>query len=117
MKGKHLILDVYDILNYKMLNTIECIETLMKHIIKLGNLNVIGEIKHQFEPIGVTIFYLLKESHLSIHTYPENNYFAIDLYCCNSNVDFTPIITLIKDYFKAKINYKIIDRWKPTINS
>ncbi len=116
MKGKHLILDVYDVVNYKRLNNIESIEPLMKQIIKLGNLNVIGEIKHQFEPMGVTFIYLLKESHLSIHTYPKNNYFAIDLYCCNPNIDFTPIIILIEDYFKAKINYKIIDRWKPIIN-
>ncbi|HUJ58268.1 MAG TPA: adenosylmethionine decarboxylase [Kofleriaceae bacterium] len=31
---------------------------------------------------GVTAIYLLAESHLSIHTFPETGYAALDAYCC-----------------------------------
>jgi S-adenosylmethionine decarboxylase len=33
-------------------------------------------------PGGVTGFLLLSESHLSVHTFPERGFAAIDLYCC-----------------------------------
>ncbi len=34
---------------------------------------------------GVTGFYLLSESHCSYHTYPENNYIAVDIFTCGRN--------------------------------
>jgi len=40
---------------------------------------------HRFpEPGGYTGFLLLSESHLSIHTFPEHGYAAVDLYCCKA---------------------------------
>lgn len=39
---------------------------------------------HRFAPHGVTGFLLLEESHLSIHTWPERGYAAVDLYSCGS---------------------------------
>ena len=37
---------------------------------------------HKFSPHGVTAFVLLAESHLSIHSWPEINYLAIDIFTC-----------------------------------
>ena len=50
------------------------------------NLNVIGEPQiHQFEnPGGVTALYLLSESHLACHTYPEHRLATFNLYCCRA---------------------------------
>jgi S-adenosylmethionine decarboxylase proenzyme len=39
---------------------------------------------HQFEPQGVTGLLLIAESHLSVHTWPEHGYAAVDLYTCGS---------------------------------
>lgn len=36
----------------------------------------------KFEPQGVTLLYLLSESHVSIHTWPESNACALDFYHC-----------------------------------
>jgi len=41
----------------------------------------------QFEPQGATVLVLLSESHLSIHTYPEKGFAAIDCYTCGETVD------------------------------
>jgi S-adenosylmethionine decarboxylase len=48
------------------------------------DLNVVGEpLCHQFpEPGGVTALYLLRESHLACHTYPEHSLATFNLYCC-----------------------------------
>ncbi|PCK70757.1 S-adenosylmethionine decarboxylase proenzyme-like protein [Paenibacillus larvae subsp. larvae B-3650] len=41
----------------------------------------------QFEPQGATVLVLLSESHLSIHTYPERGFAALDCYTCGETVD------------------------------
>lgn len=98
MRGKHLLMDIK---TNNQINKLEDIEPIMKSIIRIGNLNTLGVLKHQFEPIGATIIYLLSESHLSAHTYPEHNYIAIDLYCCNPDINFEPIIKEINNYFNV----------------
>ena len=112
MTGVHLIADVYNINNAELLANIDGVEPLMIKIIEKGQLNVLGDIKHQFKPIGATILYLLSESHLSIHTYPERNYCAIDLYCCNSLINMGDILEVIYNYFDGNcvIMKKIIER-------
>jgi S-adenosylmethionine decarboxylase len=54
-------------------------------IAKLG-LQVVGlPVVHHFEePAGVTGLYLLSESHLAWHTYPESSLCTLNLYCCRS---------------------------------
>ena len=99
MRGRHLIADVINIENYSLLNTIDGVKPLMEKIIKNMSLNVVGHLHHQFQPIGATCLYLLSESHLSIHTYPELRYLAIDLYCCNEYIKMDDILELISDYF------------------
>ena len=42
---------------------------------------------HLFQPQGATAIALLAESHLSIHTWPEQNYIAIDVFTCGESVD------------------------------
>lgn len=112
MLGKHLIVDVCNISNPVVLATVEGVEPLMRKIIEVGRLNVLGEIKHQFKPIGATLLYLLSESHLSIHTYPERNYCAIDLYCCNPDIAIIDILDLIYNFFNGDcvIIKKLIER-------
>lgn len=43
---------------------------------------VMGETFHQFAPQGVSGTVVIAESHLSIHTWPEAAYAAIDIYTC-----------------------------------
>ena len=110
--GKHLIADVININNIELIKTIEGVEPLMKKIIEEMGLNVVGEVKHQFEPYGATMLYLLAESHLSIHTYVDERYAAIDLYCCNPDIDMNAVLEIVFKYFggNCKIRKNIIER-------
>ena len=40
---------------------------------------------HQFYPQGVTAIALLAESHLSVHTWPEHGYAAVDIFTCGED--------------------------------
>jgi len=46
------------------------------------NFTVLHRVFHFFEPQGMTCVYVLSESHLSVHTWPEDDFVSIDLFCC-----------------------------------
>lgn len=64
-------------------------------------LNVVERRVHKFSPIGKTVFYVLEESHLSIHTWPESGYMHLDLVTCTKD-ELTPleIAATFSKYFK-----------------
>ena len=43
---------------------------------------ILGKQSHKFTPQGVTAIIMLAESHISIHTWPENGSYALDAYTC-----------------------------------
>ncbi|MFA9262979.1 MAG: S-adenosylmethionine decarboxylase family protein [Undibacterium sp.] len=45
---------------------------------------MVDEVSHEFPGGGETFVYVLSESHLALHTYPEHKYISIDLYTCGS---------------------------------
>ncbi|HSF23961.1 MAG TPA: S-adenosylmethionine decarboxylase [Blastocatellia bacterium] len=66
------------------LRDLDTIQTICDSIIRDLDLRVIGEpMWHAFPPPGgVTGLFLLTESHLSCHTYPESGIASFNLYCC-----------------------------------
>ena len=111
MRGRHLIADVRNILNIDIIKTVDGVKPLMKKKNEM-NLNVKGEINHQFQPFGATL-YLLAGSHLSIHSYVEGKYVAIDLYCCSTSINMNKVLEIIYNYFDCNciIKKNIIDRY------
>ena len=80
--GLHCTWDVYDA-NAEKLSFVPYIRKVLHDVVDELKLGKIQEAFKQFEPIGVTGFILLEESHISIHTWPEHNYAAIDVFSCN----------------------------------
>lgn len=61
----------------------QAVTELMLRVIRDADLHVIGQAEHVFGGAGgVTAMYLLAESHLTIHTFPESGVATINLYCC-----------------------------------
>ena len=52
----------------------------------MANATVLNLISNKFEPQGVTAIALLAESHISIHTWPESHYSAVDIFTCGQNM-------------------------------
>lgn len=72
------------------LRDLETIQDICDAIIRDLDLRVIGEpMWHSFPlPGGVTGLFLLTESHLSCHTYPESGIATFNLYCCRPRPDW-----------------------------
>ena len=78
------------------LNDLYLILRILQDIIQACKLTVLNVTFHQFKPYGVTALYLLSESHVSIHTWPESNRFALDVYSCKDAYDVGAILERIE---------------------
>lgn len=85
--GKHLICDFKNITNTKLLNSKLELKLMCKNICIENNFTILGEVDHEFHPQGCSFIFLLSESHLSVHTFPEKNHLAFDLYTCRQYDD------------------------------
>ena len=59
-----------------------CLIDLLEYAAAASGATVIQTISKKFEPQGVTVLCLLSESHISIHTWPEEGKAAVDVYTC-----------------------------------
>ena len=84
-QSKHLLLELYGC-DYEKLNDESFLRCSLNRAAKLAKATVLNLISNKFEPQGVTAIALLAESHISIHTWPESNYSAVDIFTCGQNM-------------------------------
>lgn len=112
--GKHMLCDIKNIRNLNLLNSREDLKKMMDYICSRFDFTILQKVEHEFTPQGITILYLLSESHFSIHTFPENEYAAIDLYTCrnypNNNIYYEIQRILTKRFQSQSDKYTIVDR-------
>ena len=92
MVGQHYLIDVAQC-NESILDDEDYLRQLLEAGAVMAGATVIKTESHKFDPQGVTAFCLLSESHISIHTWPEENRAAIDMFTCGdcdpkAGVDF-----------------------------
>ena len=78
-QSKHLLLELYGC-DFEKLNDESFLRCKLNRASKLAKATVLNLISNKFEPQGVTAIALLSESHISIHTWPESNYSAVDIF-------------------------------------
>ena len=84
-QSKHLLLELYRC-DFEKLNDELFLRCALNKAAKLAKATVLNLISNKFEPQGVTAIALLAESHISIHTWPESNYSAVDIFTCGKNM-------------------------------
>jgi S-adenosylmethionine decarboxylase proenzyme len=78
--GRHLIAEYWGCA--ASLDDPTALEAALRAAASAARANVLHALFHRFSPHGVTGVLLIEESHLSIHTWPESGYAAVDLYTC-----------------------------------
>lgn len=105
ISGHHMIADIKEIENDVLLNDMNMLKELLDKICSTYNYIILKKTEHQFEPHGCTILYMLSESHISIHTFPEKKYIAFDIYTCrpqSDNSNYERIYNFLVENLKAK---------------
>jgi S-adenosylmethionine decarboxylase len=82
--GKHCILELYGCSSAR-LNDEAFLRDTITTAAKRAGATLLNLITHRFEPQGVTGLALLAESHISIHTWPESGYAAVDVFTCGDH--------------------------------
>ncbi|MGJ3247608.1 MAG: adenosylmethionine decarboxylase [Elainellaceae cyanobacterium] len=82
--GRHCILELYGCPATR-LNDTALIRELLRESAECACSTFLGDLIHQFAPHGITAVALLAESHISIHTWPEEGYAAIDVFTCGEH--------------------------------
>ena len=83
--AKQLVIDMYGC-DKAILNSHAQIVQAAHHAIKEIGASIVDECVHTFSPIGITYFAVITSSHLSIHTWPEYGYAAVDIFSCAHDV-------------------------------
>jgi S-adenosylmethionine decarboxylase len=96
----HLIVDFYFPKNFK--EDPKEIEKVLYQASLAANNKPIKYTFHKFNPHGMSAVYLLAESHISIHSWPEFNYLAIDIFNCGKKAKPEKALAFLKKYFKPK---------------
>ena len=97
--GRHLILEYWDAAN---LNNPELVERALTEAALAGGATLLSVRTHQFAPQGVSGVAIIAESHISIHTWPEYDYAAVDIFTCGDRVDPHKINEVLAKYFRPK---------------
>ncbi len=95
LRIKQLLVDLYgcqaDLDDDKFLQGV-----LEEAAVKAGS-TVVNRLVHRFHPVGVSVFLILAETHISIQTWPEHGYAAVDIFVCGEGKDPSAAWEVIKE--------------------
>jgi S-adenosylmethionine decarboxylase proenzyme len=84
--GRQIVVEYYGC-NPGVLNDVAFIKRAMRNAAVESGATIVQEAFHLFNPHGVSGVVVIAESHLTIHTWPEYGYAAVDLFTCGEDVD------------------------------
>jgi S-adenosylmethionine decarboxylase len=99
--GRHILIEAYDC-DPEILDDIKIVEDTMVNAALRAGAEVRKVAFHKFSPQGVSGVVVISESHLSVHTWPEFGYAAVDVFTCGDTVDPIVAVERIRDRFKAR---------------
>lgn len=84
-RARHLLVE-YEGCDAAVLDDLERVAALMAEAVRAAGATAVASVFQPFEPQGVTGVIVIEESHLSIHTWPEYGYAAVDFFTCGDCV-------------------------------
>jgi len=103
--GKHIIIDMW---NYDQSKDLKAV---MRKAAEKAKMKIIGGDVQQFQPHGESLVMLIAESHISIHTWPEHSYAAVDVFSCGPpDSAYIAAIEIIRELNPEHYKVQIVDR-------
>jgi len=99
--GTHLLVELHKC-NSTLLNDVTKVEQLMVAAANTAGATIVDTHFHQFSPIGVSGMVVITESHLAIHTWPEFEYAAVDIFTCGDTLKLKQAAQQLIDAFECQ---------------
>jgi S-adenosylmethionine decarboxylase len=84
--GIHLLIELWSC-NRQKIDNLDYLEKIMSQAAEVAGATVLKTAFQDFNPQGVSGVVVIAESHLTIHTWPEYGYAAVDIFTCGTKVD------------------------------
>ncbi len=99
--GRHILLELHEC-DSEILRDHDQIEKIMRGAALASKATIVKAVFHHFNPYGVSGAVVIAESHLTIHTWPEYGYAALDFFTCGDDVDPWIAHHYVAEKLKAK---------------
>lgn len=99
--GTHIIVELSEC-NSSILSDVDRVAGILVAAANAANAEVLQTAFHRFSPQGVSGVVVIAESHLSIHTWPEFGYAAMDIYTCGDHTQPWTACRFAASEFEAK---------------
>ena len=76
-----MLLELFDC-DLSAINNLEAVKGALIEAAKRAQATIVDVVFHEFNPFGISGVVVIAESHLSIHTWPEYRYAAVDIFSC-----------------------------------
>lgn len=84
--GRHILVEYYNC-DENILKDHKLVEKYMNEAAEKAGATIVNSVFHHFNPWGVSGAVIISESHLTIHTWPEYGYAAVDVFTCGDTVN------------------------------
>lgn len=101
-RGVHFLASYCDC-DLQALADFENLTSAMNNAVVKSGATILESSSWVFPPNGLTMVFLLSESHASIHTYPEHGACFVDLFTCGENCCAEKFDAAIREYLKPKV--------------
>jgi len=110
--GTHLIIELW---NGKYLSSLPKLRKVLQEVVKICGATLLKIDLHKFSPSGgISGVAIIKESHISIHSWPEYGYAAIDIFVCG-DIDPYKAIPVLEKRLESK-NIQIVELKRGVFN-
>lgn len=99
--GKHLLIELREC-NTEILNDLKKVQDVLITAAKVAEATIVEVAFHEFSPFGISGMVIIVESHLSIHTWPEYNYAAVDIFTCGDILKPEKAVAYLIEKFQSK---------------
>ncbi len=111
--GKHIILDLWNVEFDDKINTLKKV---IKEAILVSKATLLHIHLHRFgEQQGISGVAVLAESHISVHTWPERNYIAFDIFMCGDTFPKLAAESIVKALKPKRKTIKVLKRGEKKI--
>jgi len=108
--GVHYLVEFFGC-DKEQLDSVPFWEGLLTDALSNADVNMINSHFYQFTPHGVTGYLLLSASHISVHTWPEYEYAACDVFSCGDEAETGKIVAHVKSRLTHQTDrYKRLNR-------
>lgn len=99
--GRHLLVELHGC-QPELLKKVDVVRDILIGAARACGATIVDVAFHEFNPFGVSGVVVIAESHLSIHTWPEYRYAAVDVFTCGDVIKPEAAVAYLATRFRCK---------------